>query len=203
MSFHLYSPLISTFFSSFIPTSLYFSPIYPHVLFCLLSFSQCQVLVVPSLQMAFSDHLLMTGEQRRAFPAAAAWHPTQCAHICTETHTDTYSHSDTHAVIAHPVTYADTRGELFYHSSPFCGVIRLRISLFYCQERFFAALLHPLPSSASLFLPPALFLSPPAVMLLTVTQEQTKKRQRVRGSENVRVVFKVLELANAIAMNVQ
>ncbi|KAJ4930701.1 hypothetical protein JOQ06_025009, partial [Pogonophryne albipinna] len=34
-------------------------------------------LVFPSLQMAHSDHLLMTGEQRKAFPAAAAWHPAQ------------------------------------------------------------------------------------------------------------------------------
>lgn len=46
-------------------------------------------LVVPSLQIAHSDHLLMTGEQRKAFPAAAAWHPAQCAN----THTNKYEHT--------------------------------------------------------------------------------------------------------------
>lgn len=47
---------------------------------CLLFGARSWWLVVPSLQMAHSDHLLMTGEQRKAFPAAAAWHSFQCMH---------------------------------------------------------------------------------------------------------------------------
>lgn len=59
--------------------------------FALVSFVPCQVLVVPCLQMAHSDHLLMTVEHRKGVPAAAAWHPAQRAH----THLLSLSHKQT------------------------------------------------------------------------------------------------------------
>lgn len=71
----------------FSPTSLFLLLLLPSILtfaLCLLFRARSWCLVVPSLQMARSDHLLMTVEQRKAFPAAAAWHPAQCAH--THTH---------------------------------------------------------------------------------------------------------------------
>lgn len=87
MSSHLILTSLFPLSSPFCLTSLFLLLLPP-------SFVQCQVLVVPSFQMARSDHLLMTVEQRKAFPAAAAWRPAQYAH--TQVNTNTHIHTMTH-----------------------------------------------------------------------------------------------------------
>lgn len=116
----------------------YCSLIYPHILFLSLchSFSaRSWWLVVPSLQMAHSDHLLMTGEQRKAFPAAAAWHPIHCASAHAHTHTRTqrlkYLNNDSDPYMHAVIGFKPYRTQTFFSFFPlpsFCSVTHFCIA---------------------------------------------------------------------------
>lgn len=132
--------------------------------------------------------------------------------LSANTHTNKYrhidSHNDSHTSMqllkeTHTLPHVKTHARNIFPFGSFLWCQRLRIALFYCQVWFCAALLHLLLPSTSFFLPPALLLSPPAVMLLTLShRNRQKERQRAGDGENVRVVCKMLELANAMTINV-
>lgn len=118
----------------------YCSLIYPHILFLSLchSFSaRSWWLVVPSLQMAHSDHLLMTGEQRKAFPAAAAWHPIHCASAHAHTHARTqrlkYLNNDSDPYMHAVIGFKPYRTQTFFFFLPFAFFLQCHTFLHCCR----------------------------------------------------------------------
>lgn len=104
--------------------------------FALVSFVPCHVLVVPCLQMAHSDHLLMTVEHRKGVPAAAAWHPAQRAHTHLLSHTSKYKHtfrkrSYTHSLHFQALLQIQNHPDKIFIF--FCSVTHLSIALISCQ----------------------------------------------------------------------
>lgn len=140
--------------------------------------------------MAHSDHLLMTGEQRKAFPAAAAWHPTQCANTHTNKYRHIDSHNDSHTCMqllkeTRNLSHVKTRARgAFFHSSPFCGVTSLHCSLL-LSSVILCCTFAPSPS-LHLFLPASSAPSFTSCCDVTdsVTQEQTEREtEGGRGRE--------------------
>lgn len=146
----------------------------------------CQGLlfVVPCLQMARSDHLLMMVAHSKAVTAASAWQPSSPHLLTAPTHTQAGEHtfsqwlertqwlqltqppSHIHVqarnilvlIVMRRLTHTHTHTFACPHSAP----VSCYVALYFC---------------ASLFLPPALSPSSPAVVLLTLSHTNKQERR--------------------------
>lgn len=173
--------------------------------------------------MAVSDHLLMTGEQRKAFPAAAAWHPRSVGtHTCTHTnkHGHTYLNNGKHTFMQ-SLESTQTPLQIDLHADNF-----LLFVFFFCFSFFFflwhhtfhfsllccavrhGSVLHfstlSSPSTSSLPASSSLSFTSCCGVTDSVTQEQTEgeaEGERRRDCESMRAACKTVEFANVSTIN--